>query len=146
MNLEVFKIKAEQDFKTAFAIREEVFVLEQKVNAEDEYDQYEESSVHFLACLEAKPVGTARWRFTEDGVKLERFAVKKEARGKGVGQALLKIVLEDIAADSEAIKQKKYLNAQLNAIPLYTKFGFEKVGEMFEECNIQHYRMKLDQH
>ncbi len=61
-----------------------VFVVEQEVDAAEEYDEFDDSSVHFLTKMDGSPVGTARWRFTANGVKLERFAVRKEARGKVV--------------------------------------------------------------
>ncbi|WP_026950940.1 GNAT family N-acetyltransferase [Algoriphagus mannitolivorans] len=137
------KITDKESLQKAFKIRETVFVVEQGVDSRDEYDGFEESSFHFLAKLNGKAVGTARWRFTDKGIKLERFAVLKEARGKGVGQALVKAVLEDISSVPESKGKTKYLHAQLDAVPLYSKFGFEKVGEMFEECNIKHFKMEL---
>ncbi|MDI1321785.1 MAG: GNAT family N-acetyltransferase [Algoriphagus sp.] len=143
MNLLVNKITAEEDLKSAFKIRKDVFVIEQEVDAADEYDEFEETSTHFLALLDGMPVGTARWRFTQNGVKLERFAVLKEARGQGVGQALVAEVLSDISANNATIGKLKYLHSQLTAVPLYSKFGFEKEGDIFEECNILHYKMKL---
>ncbi|GMQ30367.1 GNAT family N-acetyltransferase [Algoriphagus confluentis] len=143
MSLRVEKIFDTSVFEEAVKIRELVFVIEQKVSKADEYDQFEESSTHFLARLDGKPVGTARWRFTENGIKLERFAVLKEARGKGVGKALVEAVLKDISLDTNSNGKVKYLHAQLDAIPLYSKFGFKKVGEMFEECRIQHFKMQL---
>jgi predicted GNAT family N-acyltransferase len=143
MSLRVEKITDENSLKKAFQIRETVFVIEQKVDPNDEYDEFENSSSHFLALLDGKPVGAARWRFTKNGIKLERFAVLQEARGKGVGQALVGATLEDISSHPESKGKTKYLHAQLNAIPLYSKFGFQKVGEMFEECNIKHFKMEL---
>lgn len=143
MSLQVNKITNEEELKSAFKIREEVFVIEQEVDPAEEYDEFEETSTHFLAMLDAEPVGTARWRFTQNGVKLERFAVLKEARGKGVGQALVAGVLSDISIDTNTVGKLKYLHAQLTAVPLYSKFGFEKEGDKFEECNILHYKMKL---
>ncbi len=143
MSLQVNRITAEEDLKSAFKIRKEVFVIEQEVDPADEYDQFEETSTHFLALLDGMPVGTARWRFTQKGIKLERFAVLKEARGKGVGQALVAAVLSDISSDATTSGKLKYLHAQLTAVPLYSKFGFEKEGDIFEECNILHYKMKL---
>ncbi len=139
----VEKITDKDSLSQAFKIRNLVFVLEQNVNESDEYDEFEEYSAHFLARLEGSPVGTARWRFTPKGVKLERFAVLKEARGKGVGQALVSAVLADIDSNTASVGKTKYLHAQLTAIPLYEKFGFQKVGEMFEECAIQHFKMEL---
>ena len=137
------KITDKEALDQAFKIREEVFVVEQEVDPAEEYDEFEESSTHFLAKIDCKPAGTARWRFTSYGIKLERFAVLQEARGKGVGQALVGAVLKDIASVPESKGKTKYLHAQLTAMPLYAKFGFEKVGDMFEECNIKHFKMEL---
>ena len=143
MNLKVEKITDQHLLEIAFQIRKQVFVIEQGVNPEDEYDEFETISTHFLAYLNEKPVGTARWRSTEKGIKLERFAVTKESRRKGVGNALVEAVLEDLKTNKSADGKTKYLHAQINAIPLYAKFGFEKVGEMFEECKIRHFKMEL---
>lgn len=139
----VEKITNKESFDQAFKIRELVFVIEQGVDPAAEYDEFEKESRHFLAKIDGKPVGTARWRFTKNGVKLERFAVLEEARGKGVGQALVAAVLEDLKSTPEAAGKTKYLHAQLTAMPLYSKFGFEKKGDLFEECKIQHYKMEL---
>jgi len=127
----------------AFKIRQKVFVEEQELAAAEEYDEFEETSTHFLALEDGFPLGTARWRFTEKGIKLERFAVLAEARGKGVGQSLVKSVLEDISKHPDSLGKLKYLHAQLSAMGLYSKFGFVPKGEMFEECNIKHYKMVL---
>ena len=61
----------------------------------------------------------------------------KKFRGKGVGQELVRAVLADLPQDAGYI----YMHAQLAAIPLYEKFGFEKVGPQFEEAGIQHFKM-----
>jgi predicted GNAT family N-acyltransferase len=139
----VEKVLSKEQLNTVFKIREEVFVIEQEVDPAEEYDEFEEISTHFLAKVDELPAGTARWRFTDKGIKLERFAVLKSMRGRGVGQALVKSVIEDIAANHQSKGKKLYLHAQLDAIPLYAKFGFKKVGEMFEECNILHFKMEL---
>ncbi len=133
----------EEQLNTIFKIREDVFVIEQEVDPAEEYDEFENTSTHFLARLKNQPAGTARWRFTDNGIKLERFAVLKPMRGKGVGQALVKTILDDIAAHPESTGKKLYMHAQLDAMPLYAKFGFQKVSDMFEECNIQHFKMEL---
>jgi predicted GNAT family N-acyltransferase len=143
MKLEVKLITNEAMQNEASAIREKVFVIEQNVSKEEEYDEFEETSRHFLALLEDKPVGTARWRFTEKGIKLERFAVLSEARGKGVGQALVRNILQDVQNFPNTAQKMIYLHAQITAMPLYKKFGFQAVGEQFEEANIQHYKMIL---
>lgn len=136
------KVSDQRELQAAFAIRQKVFVEEQHVNREEEYDEFEDTAVHFLATDEqGRPCGTARWRFTEKGVKLERFAVLKECRGKGAGGKLVEKVLDDVSRHPEAEGKKIYLHAQLAAVPLYEKFGFKKEGEQFEECAILHYKM-----
>ncbi|WKV12167.1 GNAT family N-acetyltransferase [Marivirga harenae] len=137
-------VEDKEELKQIFSIREEVFVKEQKVAREEEYDEFEEISTHFIATDEdGKPCGTARWRFTENGMKLERFAVLKSHRGRGVGQALVKAVIDNIKESPDSIGKKMYMHAQLPAVSLYSRFGFEKVGEQFEECNIMHYQMEM---
>ena len=125
-----------------FGLREEVFVVEQKVDRAEEFDEFETSSFHFVAVdMNDNAIGAARWRSTNKGIKLERFAVKKTWRSKGVGTALVQAVIEDIQRQ-EGNGHRLYLHAQLDAIPLYEKFDFVKIGDLFEECNILHYTME----
>lgn len=141
MEIDVVVVGTPDLLNEVFAIRERVFVVEQEVAREDEYDEFEDSSVHFLARADGKPAGTARWRFTDKGVKLERFAVDKPYRGKGVGAALVETVLKNVKEHPETSGKTLYLHSQLKAMPLYSRFGFKKKGEMFEECGIQHFTM-----
>lgn len=138
--IRVIKIVHQKDLQEAFSIREKVFVIGQNVAKEDEYDEHEAISTHFLCFYGDEPCGTARWRITEKGIKLERFAVLEDYRGKGIGSALVQSVLEDIKR-SPSKDQLKYLHAQLSAVALYEKFGFVKEGDVFEECGILHYKM-----
>lgn len=138
----VTKAVTKEDLVIIFQIREAVFVVEQKVAPEEEYDEFEEESTHFLATLDNMPAGTARWRRTGKGIKLERFAVLQSARGRGVGQALVRAVLEDISSHADQAGTTLYLHAQLPAVPLYEKFGFKTEGDIFMECDIAHYVMK----
>lgn len=141
--INVLPISTPTDLETAFAIRRRVFVEEQHVAAEEEYDEFEEISTHFLAYSSGTPCGTARWRRTSNGVKLERFAVLPDFRGQGVGKALVKAVLDDVFSQQPEPIERIYLHAQVTAMPLYASFGFVAVGPMFEEAGIQHYKMVL---
>ncbi|MGK7396950.1 MAG: GNAT family N-acetyltransferase [Candidatus Cyclobacteriaceae bacterium M3_2C_046] len=142
MAIKIVKIKSDNLLEQAFTIRKEVFVQEQKVPERDELDQYENESVHFLAYYDAKPIGTARWRKTKQGLKLERFAVKKAYRNTGIGSALVQAILADIKENFEDKIPSLYLHAQVGAVYLYEKFGFEIEGDQFDECGIMHYKMK----
>lgn len=134
--------KADQEhWNQVRKIREIVFVDEQQVPLADEYDEFDETATHFLVYADGKPAGTCRWRFTDKGVKLERYAVLAEARGKGVGSKLVALTLEDIAATPESEGKTRYLHAQVSAVFLYEKFGFQKEGDQFDECGIMHYKM-----
>jgi predicted GNAT family N-acyltransferase len=135
-NIQVKKISADQDLQKAFAIRRTVFVGEQNCPPELEYEN-EDVSTHFLATVNDVPAGACRWRKTDAGYKLERFAVLKEFRGKRIGQAMVTAVLADLPADAPYI----YLNAQLDARSLYARFGFVAEGDQFEEAGIQHFKM-----
>lgn len=139
----VLPISNPADLQSAFAIRRQVFVEEQHVDAREEYDEFEESSTHFLARADGTPCGTARWRRTSNGVKLERFAVLADFRGLGVGKALVRAVLDDVFSQQPEPIERIYLHAQVAAMPLYAGFGFVPVGPMFEEAGIQHYKMVL---
>jgi len=130
------------ELRKAFKVREQVYIDEQQIDREDEFDEFEPVSRHFVALINANPVGAARWRFTDEGAKLERFAVLPEFRKRGIASELVRAVIEDIRKHARFSGQVLYLNAQLSAMPLYAKFGFEPAGEQFFECAIPHQRME----
>lgn len=136
--IEVGRVVDAGSLEKVFAIRRKVFVDEQECPPELEWE-FEDESMHFLGTVNDLPAGASRWRKTPKGYKLERFAVLKEYRNLGLGQALVRAVLSDLPADADHV----YLHAQLAAIGLYEKFGFEREGEQFEEAGIQHFKMVL---
>jgi predicted GNAT family N-acyltransferase len=136
-----FSYSDKKSMDAAFAIRQKVFVEEQQVDEREEYDEFEVSSIHYLVFVNDVPVGTARWRITKDGIKLERFAVLKESRNAKAGRTILLKVLEDVVP----LGKKIYMNAQVTAMNFYKREGFVPEGEMFMECNIEHYKMVLKQ-
>ncbi len=134
--LHVQKATTKEELEKVFAIRKIVFVDEQGCPPELEWEN-EEVSTHFLALSDHQPCGACRWRKTNQGYKLERFAVLKNFRGQGVGRAMIATVLDDLPNDAEFV----YLNSQLDAMSLYAKFGFTAEGDIFEEAGIQHFKM-----
>jgi predicted GNAT family N-acyltransferase len=136
--VEVKKISNPAELEIVFEIRRKVFVEEQACPPELEWE-FEDESTHFMALVNGVPGGAARWRKTNKGFKLERFAVLQEFRGEGVGQALVKAVLADLPDAADYV----YLHAQVQVVNLYQKAGFVKEGEQFEEAGIQHYKMVL---
>lgn len=137
--IKVRQVSNDADLEKVFAIRRQVFVLEQNCPPELEWE-FEDVSTHFLATVNDTPAGAARWRKTNNGYKLERFAVLPEFRGFGVGQELVKTLLNDLPADATYV----YLHAQIQAMNLYQKPGFKAIGPEFEEAGIKHYKMVLN--
>lgn len=135
--VEVKKVVDPAELEKVFAIRREVFVDEQNCPPELEWEHEEESN-HFLAKVDGEPAGASRWRKTDKGYKLERFAVLKKFRGHGVGQALVQAVLDDLPKNAHYV----YMHAQIQAVTLYERFGFVKTGPEFEEAGIRHYKME----
>lgn len=136
-----------------YRLRTLVFVDEQGVSSEEEFDAYEEASIHWAAFLDGKVIGCARHRRTEAGYKIERMAVLKEFRKLGVGTQLLLKILEtlrpELASERKVAGQTQiggetrleiYLHAQVQALPFYMGLGFVQVGELFLEAGIEHYR------
>ena len=122
---------------TLQAIRRTVFVVEQHVPEEEEWDDQDAVSQHLLALAHGVPVGTGR--LLPDG-HIGRMAVLKPWRGQGVGRALLAALLV-IARRRGFIEA--VLHAQTHALNFYKKQGFLESGPEFMEAGIPHCVMRL---
>lgn len=119
-------------------IRTAVFIHEQQIPEDLEWDEFDLISMHVLALnSDEQPIGTAR--LLPDG-HIGRMAVLKEWRGKGLGTAMLLRILEELR---NRHMQKAILNAQTTAIKFYEKFGFQVLGKEFTEAEIPHVKMIL---
>ena len=120
------------------AIREKVFMQEQGVSAELEWDGKDKACHHALALTQnGDAIGCGR--ITPDG-HIGRVAVLSEWRMKHIGTAILELLVN--YARTQNYSQVE-LNAQVQVIPVYQKFGFEVVGEEFMEANIPYRKMTL---
>ncbi|PZW71451.1 putative GNAT family N-acyltransferase [Pseudomonas sp. URMO17WK12:I1] len=124
-----------KDYEELHRIRETVFVAEQAVPPELEWDAEDGDAVHFLACEGDYPIGTAR--LLADG-QIGRVAVLKDWRGLKVGEALLQAVIAE--AEKRGLSQQM-LSAQVQATPFYEKLGFTVVSEEYLEAGIPHVDM-----
>ena len=119
-------------------IRESVFMQEQNVPAELEWDGEDESAVHLLASdVQGAPIGCAR--ILLDG-HIGRMAVLKPWRGQGVGFSLLQRAVEVV---KRLGCREAFLYAQSYAIPFYERLGFIAEGEEFMDAGIPHRQMHL---
>jgi len=138
------------DREACFAVRKEVFVGEQGVPEDIEYDAYDAVALHVLAVREdGVPLGTGRLLFGEAAAgktgggasvgSLGRLAVTQEARGLGVGAALVRAV-ED-AARARGLTAVD-LHAQTHALGFYERLGYVAYGPEFPDAGIPHRAMR----
>ena len=132
-----FNYDDEYHFVQAASIRSKVFVKEQKISSRIEFDGLDKDCQHYLVFDDNKAIATARWRKTEKGIKIERFAVLYEYRNEGVGKFMLQTMINDL----DSLDTMFYLHAQENVVKFYEKFGFKTEGSKFTEANIVHYKM-----
>lgn len=118
-------------------IRRIVFIEEQAVPLEEEWDGRDDECLHFLAWQGERAMGTAR--LLPDG-HIGRVAVLKEARGLGVG---LQLMREVIAVARRNGHPHVELAAQIHALDFYARLGFEAFGEEFLDAGIPHRNMHL---
>ncbi|MGW2568372.1 GNAT family N-acetyltransferase [Streptomyces sp. NPDC001537] len=138
------------DRQACFAVRKEVFVVEQGVPEDIEYDAYDAVAVHVLAVREdGMPLGTGRLLHGEAAAakvggdltvgSLGRLAVAKEARGLGVGIALVRAIEDAARARGLAAVD---LHAQTHALGFYERLGYEAYGPEYPEAGIPHRAMR----
>ena len=147
MTLDLREALTEADWEAVRAVRTRVFIEEQGCTPDEEWDAADAPDArgrtvhHLLAEADGAPVGVARWRIVDGAVKLERFAVVPEARGRGVARALVAHALADARAKGH---RRFVLHAQTYVAGLYASFGFARLGGVFDEAGIEHVKMALE--
>lgn len=136
-NLAIREARWPEDESLLRQIRTEVFVREQEVPEDLEWDGLDATSRHLLALVGREPVGTGR---LADTGKIGRMAVLSTYRGLGIGERLL---AELIRLAVESGRHHVYLHAQVHAAGFYARQGFRAEGEDFMEAGIAHRRMTL---
>lgn len=118
-------------------IREAVFIQEQHIAAEDEWDVEDAVAVHFIVFQQDQTIATARLLSNNS---IGRVAVLTTARGLGVGQRLMQAVIDYARAEQRELVK---LSSQVHAIGFYQALGFEVQGEEYLDCGIPHIDMYL---
>ena len=153
VSVEVRLAESSADRDAAFAVRRQVFVIEQSVPEELEYDELDPGADHFLALLDGVPVGAGRLtvidserdadpgrRGQRTGV-LGRLAVGKAARGTGLGKLLVHAIEQrSIERELTAVE----LHAQTHARGFYEQLGYATYGDLFFEAGIEHISMRKE--
>ncbi|MFJ4919238.1 GNAT family N-acetyltransferase [Streptomyces sp. NPDC088725] len=138
------------DREACFAVRKEVFVVEQRVPEDLEYDGRDETAIQVLAVRDdGLPLGTGRLLYGPEAADrtggdptvgaLGRLAVSKEARGQGLGAALVRAIEE---AAREAGLLAVDLHAQTHALGFYERLGYDAYGPEFLDAGIEHRSMR----
>ncbi|MER6627145.1 GNAT family N-acetyltransferase [Streptomyces sp. NPDC000987] len=153
MSLPSYEVRVAEDAadrEACFALRKEVFVREQGVPEDLEYDEYDAVAVHLLAVREdGVALGTGRLLYGEAAASktggdpsvgsLGRLAVTARARGLGVGAALVRAVEEAARARGLAAVD---LHAQTHALGFYERLGYRAYGPVYPEAGIPHRAMR----
>jgi predicted GNAT family N-acyltransferase len=139
MEFSVRRATTAAEREEAFAVRRAVFVDEQGVAEDLEFDDHDETATHFVAYDDEQAIGAARLRVPEPGMgKAERVAVLEAFRGADVGRALMRAL--EAAARERGFERMK-LHAQVRVQEFYERLGYERVSDVFEEAGIEHVEM-----
>jgi predicted GNAT family N-acyltransferase len=123
--------------KDAQAVRYDVFVIEQRVPVELEWDDMDQQCLHAVVYDErGQALGTGR--LLPDG-HIGRMAVRNNARGEGIGGAILQALMQHAQQRGD---RAVLLNAQTHAESFYRRYGFERDGDEFMEAGITHIQMR----
>ena len=136
------KIEQTDDLAACHALRRAVFIEEQGVSEAEELDDKDAGAIHLLARRDGRPVGTARILLQGDTGKIGRVCVLAQARGTGLGAALIRAAL-DALRDRPGITRAQ-LGAQTHALGFYEKLGFTAFGPVYDDAGIPHRDMIRD--
>ena len=131
------------DIAACIAIRREVFIDEQNVPEAEELDDLDAGAIHILARdVEGEAWGTARLLIQGATGKIGRVAVRKGARGTGLGARLIETSIAELGKMPGITRLK--LSAQTHVIPFYERFGFVAHGPEYDDAGIPHRDMTRD--
>lgn len=136
------KIERTTDLAACHALRRAVFIEEQGVSEFEELDDKDDQAIHLLAWQNDRPVGSARILLLGDTGKIGRVCVLPQARGTGLGTALIRAALDVLRGQPGIVRAK--LGAQTHALGFYEKLGFAAYGPVYDDAGIPHRDMTRD--
>lgn len=137
----IYKLaKGNVELQQAFGVRRQVFVREQDISEDLVFDGYDREALHMVVKDGERVIGSARVQFLADNqAKLERMAILKRYRRKGIGREML-LFLDTVWQDKQV--QQVIIHAQLEVVPFYKLCGFDELGLPFWEAGIKHMEMR----
>ena len=135
-------VSSENDLKGSFQVRRRVFVEEQEIPEDEEYDGYDKDCLHIVAKEGEAVIGTARIRFPASHIaKVERMAVLPQFRRSHAGRGLI-LFVHSLLKDRNI--KRAILHAQYAVIPFYRSCGYSETGNPFWEADIKHIKMYIN--
>jgi len=137
----IYKLVAsDRELKDAFDVRRQVFAEEQGISEDLVFDDHDDEALHIVVKDGERVIGTARVLFLDDNqAKLERMAILKPFRSKGIGKRIISFLKGELA--SRQVEQV-VLHAQYGVVAFYRSCGFEECGLPFWEAGMKHIRMQ----
>ena len=133
-------VTGDVELQEAFEVRRQVFVREQGISEDLVFDEHDREALHMVVKDGERVIGSARVQFRADNqAKLERMAILKHYRRKGIGREML-LFLDTIWKDKRV--QQVIIHAQLEVVPFYKLYGFDELGLPFREASIKHIKMR----
>ncbi|MGI6168784.1 MAG: GNAT family N-acetyltransferase [Christensenellales bacterium] len=133
-------IPGNEDLSECYKLRTDVFVEEQGISMEDEFDGKDPFALHALVYVDGQPAATARMLFqSEDILRIGRICVRKEMRNRGLGDLVVRMML---ARATETECELVEISAQAQAVSFYEKLGFSEASETYLEAGIPHIKMQ----
>lgn len=139
MNVKIKSTNWERDQPALCMIRRIVFIEEQQVDVADEWDDKDETAIHFLIEAQQKAIACARLLIEGDIYHIGRVAVLKEYRHQKIGRQLMQFILT--WCQQQNPEYKIYLHAQTSRVRFYEYLGFVTKGEVFLDAGIDHIEM-----
>ncbi len=134
--IEHYRDLSKDELYAIMVLRDLVFVVGQKITAVQEIDGLDPQCEHAMLRVDGQLVGTARIFCDEDPVVVGRVAVHPDWQGRGLGSRLMRVVQEHLG------ERRAELHAQAHLEEWYTRLGWQRFGEAFEEAQIPHVMMR----
>jgi len=133
-------VTSDKELQGAFEVRRQVFVEEQGVPEDLEYDDDDHKAMHMVVKDGERVIGTARVQFpTTSQAKIERMAILKPFRCRGIGRGIISFLNEELR--NRQVEQV-VLHAQYAVVAFYKSCGFKESGSPFCEVGIKHIKMQ----
>ena len=136
--IDIHIAKNKGELEDCFEVRRKVFIEGQGVPEKIERDGRDNEADHAILYFNNKPAGTARIRYLENNMRLERISVLKEKRGRGLGKELTKFLVK---YGREKGVNEINMHAQYYLLNFYEGLGFSPRGKKFSEAGMDHIEM-----